>query len=90
MGNHLRTDHECRLMNGWKPSKVRSRNQQRHVAESHWELLRSAAELNGATQNALTFADYLDVKNRKHAVTSSSDQRRSCSSRRSNECPGHR
>jgi len=29
------------------------------------ELLRSAAELNGATEIALTFADYLDVENRQ-------------------------
>jgi adenylosuccinate synthase len=36
---------------------------QRRVAEFDWELLRSAAELNGATEIALTFADYLDRKN---------------------------
>jgi adenylosuccinate synthase len=36
---------------------------QRRVAEFDWELLRSAAELNGATEIALTFADYLDVRN---------------------------
>ena len=39
---------------------------QRRVAEFDWELLRSAAELNGATEIALTFADYLDSKN-QHA-----------------------
>jgi adenylosuccinate synthase len=38
---------------------------QRRVAEFDWELLRSAAELNGATEIALTFADYLDIRNRK-------------------------
>jgi adenylosuccinate synthase len=37
---------------------------QRRVAEFDWEQLRVAAELNGATQVALTFADYLDVANR--------------------------
>jgi adenylosuccinate synthase len=37
---------------------------QRRVAEFDWQLLRSAAELNGATQIALTFVDYLDKKNR--------------------------
>ena len=37
---------------------------QRRVAEFDWELLRSAAELNGATEIALTFADYLDVRNK--------------------------
>jgi adenylosuccinate synthase len=37
---------------------------QRRVAEFDWELLRSAAELNGATEIALTFVDYLDIRNR--------------------------
>jgi adenylosuccinate synthase len=37
----------------------------RRVGEFDWELLRSAAELNGATEIALTFADYLDVENRQ-------------------------
>ena len=36
----------------------------RRVAEFDWELLRLAAELNGATEIALTFADYLDKRNR--------------------------
>ncbi len=36
----------------------------RRVAEFDWELLRSAAELNGATEIALTFVDYLDKRNR--------------------------
>jgi hypothetical protein len=36
----------------------------RRVAEFDWELLRSAAELNGATEIALTFVDYLDRTNR--------------------------
>jgi adenylosuccinate synthase len=35
------------------------------VSEFDWELLRSAAELNGATEIALTFVDYLDVKNQE-------------------------
>ena len=35
----------------------------RWVAEFDWALLRKAAELNGATDIALTFADYLDAKN---------------------------
>jgi len=39
-----------------------SRNQRR-VAEFDWTQLRSAAEINGATDIALTFADYLDAKN---------------------------
>lgn len=37
---------------------------QRRVAEFDWRLLRRAAELNGATDIALTFADYIDVRNR--------------------------
>lgn len=37
---------------------------QRRVGEFDWDLLRRSAELNGATDIALTFADYLDVKNR--------------------------
>jgi adenylosuccinate synthase len=36
---------------------------QRRVGEFDWELLRSAAEVNGATEIALTFADYLDSRN---------------------------
>jgi adenylosuccinate synthase len=37
---------------------------QRRVAEFSWAQLRHAAWLNGATDIALTFADYLDVRNR--------------------------
>lgn len=36
----------------------------RRVAEFDWLLLRRSAELNGATDIALTFADYLDAQNR--------------------------
>lgn len=36
----------------------------RRVAEFDWLMLRRSAELNGVTDVALTFADYLDVKNR--------------------------
>ncbi|MBS1845659.1 MAG: adenylosuccinate synthetase [Actinobacteria bacterium] len=36
----------------------------RRVGEFDWDLLRRSAELNGATDIALTFVDYLDVKNR--------------------------
>jgi len=36
---------------------------QRRIAEFDWVLLRRSAELNGATDIALTFADYIDVKN---------------------------
>lgn len=37
---------------------------QRRVSEFDWALLRKAVELNGATDVALTFADYIDVANR--------------------------
>jgi adenylosuccinate synthase len=37
---------------------------QRRVGEFDWELLRRAARLNGATDIALTFVDYLDIRNR--------------------------
>jgi len=36
----------------------------RRVSEFDWDLLRRSAELNGATDIALTFVDYLNVKNR--------------------------
>lgn len=38
-------------------------NNERRVAEFDWELLRSAAEVNGATAIALTFSDYLSEVN---------------------------
>jgi adenylosuccinate synthase len=41
-----------------------SRNQRR-VSEFDWVQLRRAAEINGATDIALTFADYLDAQNDK-------------------------
>jgi hypothetical protein len=37
----------------------------RRVGEFDWVLLRKAASLNAPTDIALTFADYLNVKNRK-------------------------
>jgi adenylosuccinate synthase len=37
---------------------------QRRVAEFSWAQLRRSARLNGATDIALTFADYLDARNR--------------------------
>lgn len=36
----------------------------RRIGEFDWEVLRTAAELNGATDVALTFADYYDARNR--------------------------
>jgi adenylosuccinate synthase len=40
-------------------------NNQRRVAEFDWLQLLSSVRLNGATDVALTFADYLDVRNRE-------------------------
>ena len=40
---------------------------QRRIAEFDWTLLRRAAEINGATEVALTFADYLGIGNRQAA-----------------------
>jgi adenylosuccinate synthase len=40
-------------------------NRDRRVAEFNWALLRRAAALNGPTDIALTFADYLSSKNEK-------------------------
>lgn len=37
---------------------------QRRVSEFDWQMLRRASELNGATDVALTFTDYIDVRNR--------------------------
>ncbi|MFC7530126.1 adenylosuccinate synthetase [Actinoplanes sp. GCM10030250] len=39
-------------------------NKKRRVAEFDWRMLRRAVELNGSTDIALTFTDYLDQKNR--------------------------
>jgi adenylosuccinate synthase len=40
-------------------------NNQRRVAEFDWTQLVSSIQLNGATDVALTFVDYLDVRNRQ-------------------------
>ena len=37
----------------------------RRIAEFDWARFRQAVVLNGATEIALTFADYVDVKNRQ-------------------------
>lgn len=38
---------------------------QRRIAEFDWDLLRRSVELNGGTDIALTFADYITVENQK-------------------------
>lgn len=40
-------------------------HRQRRIAEFDWHLLRRSVELNGATDIALTFADYLNIKNQQ-------------------------
>ena len=44
--------------------KTSTTHRKRRVGEFDWELLRRAASLNGPTDIALTFADYVSVKNR--------------------------
>jgi adenylosuccinate synthase len=45
--------------------KTSTTNRQRRVAEFNWELLRRASALNGPTDIALTFVDYLHPQNEK-------------------------
>lgn len=40
-------------------------HRKRRIAEFDWDLLRRSVELNGGTDIALTFADYIDVNNQK-------------------------
>lgn len=46
-----------------KTEKTSTTNRRRRVAEFNWELLRQSALLNGPTDIALTFSDYLDADN---------------------------
>lgn len=46
-----------------KTEKTSTTNRDRRVSEFDWALLRKAAALNGPTDVALTFADYLHMKN---------------------------
>ena len=48
-----------------KAEKTSTTKRKRRVAEFDWTLLRKAASLNGPTDIALTFADYLHPKNKK-------------------------
>lgn len=45
--------------------KTTTTKKRRRVAEFDWPLLRRSASLNGPTDIALTFVDYLDINNRK-------------------------
>jgi adenylosuccinate synthase len=44
--------------------KTSTTKRDRRVGEFDWDLFRRAVELNGPTDIALTFADYVSVKNR--------------------------
>jgi adenylosuccinate synthase len=48
-----------------KTEKTSTTKRDRRVAEFNWSLFRKAVSLNGPTDVALTFADYIDVANRK-------------------------
>ena len=45
--------------------KTSTTHRERRVGEFDWELLKKASFLNGATDIALTFTDYLSPKNRE-------------------------
>jgi len=45
--------------------KTTTTKKRRRVAEFDWPLLRRSTSLNGPTDIALTFVDYLDIDNRK-------------------------
>ncbi|MDT2023302.1 adenylosuccinate synthetase [Methylocella sp. CPCC 101449] len=45
--------------------KTTTTNRQRRLAEFDWVMLKRAVQLNGPTDIALTFADYISIKNRK-------------------------
>jgi len=47
-----------------KTEKGSVSHRQRRIAEFDWALLRRSVELNGATDIALTFADYISIGNR--------------------------
>ncbi|HUC17733.1 MAG TPA: adenylosuccinate synthetase [Acetobacteraceae bacterium] len=48
-----------------KTEKTTTTNRQRRLAEFDWFMFKRAVQLNGPTDIALTFADYLSVENRK-------------------------
>jgi adenylosuccinate synthase len=48
-----------------KAEKTTTTNRNRRVAEFSWELFREACSLNSPTDIALTFVDYLTIKNRE-------------------------
>jgi adenylosuccinate synthase len=47
-----------------KTEKTTTTQRQRRLAEFDWFRFKRAVQLNGPTDIALTFADYIDVKNR--------------------------
>jgi adenylosuccinate synthase len=47
-----------------KSERTSTTNRRRRVAEFNWTLFRKAVSLNGPSDIALTFADYIDIENR--------------------------
>jgi adenylosuccinate synthase len=48
-----------------KTERTSTTNRERRIGEFDWELLRKAASLNAPTDIALSFADYLSIRNRQ-------------------------
>jgi adenylosuccinate synthase len=48
-----------------RAERTSTTNRRRRVSEFDWQLLQRSASLNGPTDIAMTFADYLTVKNRR-------------------------
>jgi adenylosuccinate synthase len=48
-----------------RTEKTTTTKKKRRVGEFDWLLLRKSVSLNGPTDIALTFVDYLDIENRK-------------------------
>src|SRR5205085_2436435 len=48
----------------YRKERTSTTKRERRVGEFDWALLRKAASLNGPTDIALTFADYITIKNR--------------------------
>jgi adenylosuccinate synthase len=53
-----------------RTEKTTTTNKQRRLAEFDWFQFKRAVQLNGPTDIALTFADYLSIENRGSAIPS--------------------
>ena len=72
-----------------KAERTTTTNRERRVAEFDWTLLRKAASLNGPTDIALTFADYITIRNRNARRFEQLTERHFDSSRKSSESHPH-